>query len=397
MQLLDTSLPDKHFASFTVRQIFEDNDNWARYKFNQGDHLRPVEENEVARMLRCHDDGNGFFVYHCPHCNDFWVVSNGCNSRICSECGKRHADKWAKSLSQRLFPIPHRHLVLTASDIVWSILREHRSLLKVFMDAGIKAINATLSYSTQQFIRLGGAIVILHPFGKDMEFRPHLHVLMIEGGFNKYDQFVHKPFIPYKAMRKTWQYHLLTMLKASLPKTEKSARLIDACFKNNPEGFYIHMPPESRINNVKHVGKYVGRYVRHPAIANSRISSYDGDYVTIWFYEDPAKKTGKQFVTMSVEEFIRRVIQHIPEKHFKMIRYYGAYCRKWKRKFKRYLQESITQTKISQYPRKRQYRCPKCNCLLDFDFKLDKPPPETRHYGEFIEDWARISWNPVSC
>jgi len=390
--------PDNPSGSITVRHIFDDNDNWARYRFHHGDNLRSVEVREVDRMLHCHDDGRGFFVYQCPHCNEFWVVSNGCNSRICSECGKRHTDKWAKNLSSRLFNVPHRHLVLSVSDIVWNILRENRSLEKTFMNAGIKAINATLSHSTKKVIRLGGAIVVLHPFGKDMEYRPHLHVIMIEGGFDKYNKFVHKKFIPYGAMRKTWQYHLLTMLKAALPSTEKYRRLIDACFKKYPKGFYIHMPPESRINNIHHVGKYVGRYIRHPAIANSRISAYDGTSVTFWFYKDPVGKTDKHFITLPVEEFIRRIIQHIPEKHFKMIRYYGAYCRKWKRKYKRYLlQGSITQSKMSQFPRKRVYRCPKCHCKLDFDFKIDRPPPEDRHLGEFVEDWAKISWNPVSC
>lgn len=397
MQRIDILPPEKSYGRFTVRHIFEDNDNWARYMFHHKKEIREIELFEVEKMLHCHDDGRGFFVYQCPSCNSSWIVSNGCNSRICSECGKRYSDKWAKGLSHKMFSVPHRHLVLTVPDIVWSILRYNKHCLKTFMNAGIKAINATLSFKSHKVIQLGGAIVVLHPYGKDIEFRPHLHVLMLEGGFNKYRKFVHTKFISYKAMRRTWQYHVLTMLKKVLPPTPRYDRLIDACFKKYPEGFYIHMPPESRISSKRKVANYVGRYIRHPAIANTRISDYDGSTVTFWYYEDAIKKDKRQFITLDVEEFIRRIIQHIPEKHFKMIRYYGAYCRKWKRKYSRYLLlGSITQSKITTFPRKRCYRCPNCGTKLEFDFKWGKPPPFEREFGEFIDDWSNLSWGKGS-
>lgn len=341
-------------------------------------------------MLRCHADGKGFFYYYCPHCKSHWVVSNGCNSRICSDCGKRYTDKWAKRLSAKMFKVVHRHLVLTVPDILWSILCDNKSVLKEFMDSGIKAINQTLSYALRMKI-LGGAIVVLHPYGKDMRFRPHLHVLMTEGGFDKSNHFVRKKFISFGAMRKTWQYNVLTALKKVLPKSREYATLIDKCFKNYPNGFVIHMPKESRIRSKRTIAKYVGRYVRHPAIANARISKYDGREVTFWYFDREKEK--KVSITISVEEFIRRVIQHIPERQFKMIRYYGAYCRKWKKRYQRYLvQESITQTKVMDFTRKRCYYCPNCGAELKFDSKLDNPPPYRSKFGELICDWANLEW-----
>ena len=57
---------------------------------------------------------------------------NSCNSRICSSCGKIYADQWAKKLKSNLHPA-----------------RPMRA----------------------------GLLVILHTFGKDMKFHPHLHIL----------------------------------------------------------------------------------------------------------------------------------------------------------------------------------------------------------------------------
>ena len=396
MQSFNSFLFENPSAQITVRQIFEDNDNWPRYCYYHKNELREVEVKEVRKMLRCHRDGKGFFVYHCSQCKESWVVSNGCNSRICSECGKRHADRWAKRISTKMFDVPHRHLVLGVPDIVWYMLRGNKKALKTFMDAAILAINETFKSISHSTIEKGGAIVVLHPYGKDMEFKAHLHVFMTEGGFSKFKKFIHKKFIKFEVMRKTWQYYVLTELRNVLPKTEKYKNLIDACFTKYPNGFYIHMPKESRITSKKAIAAYVGRYVRHPAIANTRISHYDGTSVIFWYYKDKEKKV-KIYVEVSVEEFIRRLIQHIPEPQFKMIRYYGAYCRKWKRKYQHYLiQESLTESIIAKIPRKREYFCPNCGTKLKFDQKLDNPPPRKRIFGEFVEDWWKLSWGRSS-
>ena len=55
----------------------------------------------------------------------------------------------------------------------------------------------------------------------------------------------------------------------------------------------------------------------------NRIIVYDGDRVT-YKYQD--KKDGQEKTeTISVEEFIGRLIQHIPDENFKLIRHYGIY------------------------------------------------------------------------
>jgi hypothetical protein len=128
-----------------------------------------------------------------------------------------------------------------------------------------------------------------------------------EGGFDKKGEFIHMKFIPYLAMRKSWQYHVLTELKKVLPKTFEWARFIDYLFTIY-DGFYAYLPPESRIRSLRFMGKYLARYVRHPAIANFRLFGYDGKNVTFWFQDH---KKIKHFKTMKVPDFIRALTRHI--------------------------------------------------------------------------------------
>lgn len=150
--------------------------------------------------------------------------------------------------------------------------------------------------------------------------------------------------------------------------------------------FYVRA--KDTINNKKGI-KYIGRYIRHPAVAESRIKSYDGEEVT-FLYEDDDKV--KHWVTMSVEEFISAVIDHIPEKQFKTIRHYGVYSRGLKRKFKRLLgMVIIAQKKIIDFIKPWAPLCPKCGCRMEFVlYEKGEPPPEYR-FGERITDWEYIS------
>jgi hypothetical protein len=88
------------------------------------------------------------------------------------------------------------------------------------------------------------------------------------------------------------------------------------------------------------------RYIRHPAVANTRLQRYDGKEVTFW-YEDHKGK--RHFVTMKVREFIKALIQHIPDRNFKMIRHYGAYSHRTKRKHSGYLQRSLRQATFEDF------------------------------------------------
>ena len=89
------------------------------------------------------------------------------------------------------------------------------------------------------------------------------------------------------------------------------------------DGFYVYAKPT--LTNNQDVLKYIGRYLGRPVIATSRINNYDGENVTFHYnrHEDNELITE----TVSAIDFIKKLIIHIPEKNFKMIRYYGIYAK----------------------------------------------------------------------
>lgn len=69
--------------------------------------------------------------------------------------------------------------------------------------------------------------------------------------------------------------------------------------------------------------RYIGRYAKRPAISESRIKDYDGGIV-VFEYQD--KKAGIfKRTALKVLDFIGKLIRHVPEKGFRMIRRSGIF------------------------------------------------------------------------
>ena len=94
-------------------------------------------------------------------------------------------------------------------------------------------------------------------------------------------------------------------------------------YKHCPNGFYVYAKPT--LTNNQDVLKYIGRYLGRPVIAASRIDYYDGQFVTFHYNRHEDNKLITE--TVSAVDFIKKLIIHIPEKHFKLIRYYGIYAK----------------------------------------------------------------------
>ncbi|MDR2699668.1 MAG: transposase [Nitrososphaerota archaeon] len=108
---------------------------------------------------------------------------------------------------------------------------------------------------------------MLHPYGKELNLNPYVHVLLAEGGLTKGGEWVSVSFLEYGVLRRIWQYQLLTMVKRVLPMSLENSHLIDRLFREHWEGFYVYA--KRRVSKPRQIAGYIGRYLRHPAIAES--------------------------------------------------------------------------------------------------------------------------------
>ncbi len=310
-----------------IKQIFTDHfdEFLALYKHN----TRKVVIEDVKRMIDCGDLSNGYREFSCISCNEVKKVAFRCKSRFCTTCGKKYVDDRADKMTEKLIKVTHRHMVFTIAEELRIYFRKNRKLLSLLPQTAYQVIKSYFYKRSKRESFIPGVVAIIHTFGRDLKWNPHVHLLVTEGGMGKITDWKKIYYFNYEIFRKSWQKLILAALKKRIKKEKrKFQNLTNYLYSVYPDGFYIY--GNSKVRNEKSATNYVGRYTGRPAIADSRISSYDGENVS--FYYDDRKTKKRVVVTLSAIEFIKKVIIHIADRQFKMIRYYGMYANKIKRK-----------------------------------------------------------------
>ena len=101
-------------------------------------------------------------------------------------------------------------------------------------------------------------------------------------------------------------------------------------YTKHAHAFYVRAKPNLCTPDI--TIKYISRYLGRPVIATSRIDDYDGENVTFHYTRHEDNKTVTE--TIPALDFIQKLIVHIPEKPFKMLRYYGVYAKHHKQEKK---------------------------------------------------------------
>jgi Putative transposase len=79
---------------------------------------------------------------------------------------------------------------------------------------------------------------------------------------------------------------------------------------------YLQKPSDDHKRNIE----YLGRYIKRLPISETRIENYDGKQVKFKFLDHYNNTIDR--ITMPVIQFIASLVMHIPDRYFRMIRYY---------------------------------------------------------------------------
>jgi len=311
-------------SGYTIKAIFED--HWARFLRKHPTGIPDYVLEDVGKMLDCGKaEKLGYHLWRCPdHPTEEVKVPNTCKVRFCNRCGVQATNDWQERAYRDFPEVPYFHITFTISDI----LRPFFLHLGYERDILFTAARRTmLSWFKEQGVT-PALVMVMHTYGRDMKFHPHIHMIVSAGGMSKKGAWKAVEFIPYRMLRERWKTKLLVAVKPKLANDSQ----IEAMFQKT---WYVNVG--IRLFGVKVTVGYIGRYTKKPVLAESRIVGYDGKQVTI-VYED--YNTGSRVVwTMPVFLFIANLIQHIPPRQFKMVRYAGMLASRVKKLYQEKLKQ----------------------------------------------------------
>ena len=334
-------------------------------------HPRESEMENINKMINCGDPSFGGTMYGCTHCGKLKFVPFRCHSRFCPTCGNKYSMERTTSMSFKLVNVTHRHCVFTIDENLRLFFLEDRSLLDCLSHAVTSVVSRMFFKLNKSKNFTPGFIIVLHTFGRDLKWNPHIHCLISEGGYSDDGFWRHITHFNYTYLRNAFRTALLNEIESRLGSSFKKVKAL--CYSEHKRGFYVYAKPNKC--DPKTVVKYIGRYLGRPVIATSRIDKYNGEMVTFHYNRHEDEQYTEE--TIPAMEFIQRLIRHIPEKNFKMIRYGGIYARH--REIDSKLCRAISRSKHHIYRSFNQWRtailssfgydplvCPDCQHRMEF-------------------------------
>jgi hypothetical protein len=360
-------------GNISIKYILQHNNNWLRFYDKHRHLIRESVVENIDKLFLCRTQAAGFHRYQCPHCGEIAVIPHSCKSRICSSCGKLATDRWISSSLSRFPNVPYQHLVFTLPEEIRSIiLLNRRVLLNALFNLAAETVTSwTISNKSYS----PGITMVIHTFGRDLKFNPHIHMLATCGGLSSdRSSWINNFFIPHQALKSVWRYNVVSFIRNSAKKEQlilpQSIAVNLNCFLDLLYSKIWYVNLGRKLPNARFTLIYIGRYTKRPVIAESRILEYDGKSVLFSYEDQVSSKT--LYVRLTVEDFIARLIRHIPDKGFRQIRYAGIFAARVRSKLipaVNNILENIRKSVNIFIGNLRNYlaqtpRCPSCGCEM---------------------------------
>ena len=297
----------------------------------------------VRHILNCKTGAYGVNISRCDTCGHIQYHNNSCRDRSCPMCQALSNELWVDAQNEHVLDIDYYHLVFTCPSVLNPLIYcNQKELYSLFFHTVAKTI-LELSEKPEYMGGTPGFISIMHTWGSDLSYHPHIHVLSTCGGLDadrNWCQTKDGFFLPGKVMASLFKGKFLSGLKelhdagklcyegsaAKYRNTYEYQELLDVCYGKN----WVTDIRES-FAGAETVMHYLGRYTHRIAISNNRILRMDEKTVTIKVKDYKNGGVWKE-LTLDGIGFVRRILMHIPPKGFVRIRHYGLLSNHNKRK-----------------------------------------------------------------
>lgn len=301
-------------------------------QYYQQYNLCPDQHKAFQSILHCRSIGMGMHLSTCDACGHQQIGYNSCRNRHCPQCQYTKQVLWVEQLKQKLLPVRYFHIVFTIPEFFNPLFYINQ---RYCYDLLFKASSSAMRKVTANPAFLGaesGHLSILHTWGQNLSYHPHIHLLVPAGGLDpdgmQWIRSAKKFFVPVKALSNIFRGVFMELLKRAIqrgslkvPERELSLYADLAAIKAKAYLKNWHVYIKKTFKGAGQVVSYLGRYTHRVAISNNRLLAINEDVISFRWkdYRDNQSKV----MQLNALCFIRRFLQHILPCGFYKIRYYG--------------------------------------------------------------------------
>ena len=183
----------------------------------ESSHLMTFQQKKAFQAIKlCRTAALGGHVDECPDCGYQRPSYNSCRNRHCPKCQQLLKERWIENQSFDLLNVQYFHVVFTVpADLDPLFLSNQEKLYRLLFSCAAETLTQ-LAWDKKYLGAQIGCIEVLHTWGQNLHFHPHIHCIVPGGGLNKIGQWVpsrKKFFIPVKVLSRMFRGKFLAALK----------------------------------------------------------------------------------------------------------------------------------------------------------------------------------------
>lgn len=236
---------------------------------------------------------------------------------------------------RELVPCKYFHVVFTVPHTLNPVFMGNRkAMFNLLFDAAHYTL-LKLGRDERYMGAAPGIISVLHTWGQNLSFHPHVHCIVSGGGvahptgrWKTSKKAKYNVLFPIQVIEQIYKARFLHLLKRAIEQGViclsagwSRAALLHELFAKRWV-VYAKQP----FGGPQQVVEYLGRYTHKVAISNHRIKKIDASNRVTFVYKDYAQGSAKRKMRLEGAEFLRRFEQHILPKGFCKIRSCGLYA-----------------------------------------------------------------------
>jgi len=286
----------------------------------------------IDAIVNCQTEAQGYHYLSCPKGHEIHQQNHSCRHRSCPLCSEKSKHDWIEAQKHRLLNCPHHHVIFTLPHEYIPLWLYNRKWMTQHFFKACRDTLITLLKDERYLNATPGILMTLHTWGRQLTMHPHMHCLVTSGGLNENQQWcptTNDFLVPIHVIKALFRGKMQSYIKEAFFNNE--LRLPEDC--DGVEFMKIHRSVfkkqwsiriQEQYSHGRGVMLYLARYIKGGPLNPKQITQLTSKHLEFRYKDHRDKKT-KQ-LRLSITEFIRRILWHVPEPGLHVVRYYGVYA-----------------------------------------------------------------------
>ena len=290
----------------TIATTYQD-----RFLKRYGHTLNADQWSGFNAILGCRQGQYGELQAACSSCSHARELPRSCGHRACNQCQSHSTQEWLDRQLSKQLPVDYYMATFTLPFELRRLAKAHRkTVYRLLLECAVATLK-TFGLNKPGFEAELGLCAVLHTHTRRLDYHPHVHIVVPGGG-------VHRRRKEWRKLKGKYLFNGFALAQVFRGKLLKA--LAEA-------GLKPYKTPKKWVVQCDHVGKgkealqYLSRYLYRGVIANKNIIEDDGQNITFQYINSSTKAWETR--TLSGEEFLHLVLQHVLPKGFRRTRDYG--------------------------------------------------------------------------